>query len=244
MPADCVPSGNSGWSIPKGTNALRWAYVTAIVAAAAASLFSTLLVYRKVRETLYGDDAGLPEDMKQRLGAVATQAVLYTGVFLNSLIWPVLALVVSTDDNSPVYFLHLLAFLMYPLQGAFICFIYIRPRYQMLRAMYPDDSMIVVARVSLSKAGDPDEIEEVRERIYGDRYEPPSIESSVHSLASGLPHEVSFDPTSPQSKTSLVSVPADDDEMDHENFEEKQKPHLENLDDVECGEDNDEAKSS
>jgi hypothetical protein len=104
--------------------------------------------------------------------------------------------------------------------------------------------MIVVARVSLSKAGDPDEIEEVRERIYGDRYEPPSIESSVHSLASGLPHEVSFDPTSPQSKTSLVSVPADDDEMDHENFEEKQKPHLENLDDVECGEDNDEAKSS
>jgi hypothetical protein len=97
--------------------------------------------------------------------------------------------------------------------------------------MYPDDSMIVVARVSLSKAGDPDEIEEVREQIYGDRYEPPSVESSVHSLASGLPNEVVFDPCSPMSKTSLVSTPADEDEMDNEHFQQKGKPRLADSDD-------------
>ena len=243
---DCVPSRREGWSIPQDTNALRWTYIASMVAAAIASIVSTLLVYCKVHGTLsvIGDDTSLPDEMKQRLRAVATQAVLYTAAFLNTLIWPALSVLVSTDDDSPVYVLHLLAFMIYPLQGAFNCYIYIRPRYHMLRTMYPDDSMLVVARVSLSKAGDPDEIEEVRERIYGDSYEPPSVDSSVHSIASGVPQEVSFNPHSPLSKTSLVSVPGDDDEMDHENCEHKEKPCLSNVEKGDCGEETDDAISS
>ena len=86
----------------------------------------------------------------------------------------------------------------------------------MLRTMYPNDSVAVVFRVSMSKAGDPDEIEEVRERIYGDAYEQPSAASSVHSLASDMPNEVTFDPNKALSTASLVSVPGDDDDMDPE----------------------------
>lgn len=239
----CVPTTSNGWSIPKDTNALRWVYVVSMGAAAGASAVSTLLVYCRVHGTLNGDDSSLPEEMKQRLRAVATQSVLYTAAFLNTLIWPVLFVVVSTDD-SPVYLLHLLAFMIYPLQGAFNCYIYIRPRYLMLRTMYPDDSMLVVARVSLSKAGDPDEIEEVRERIYGDSYEPPSVDSSVHSLASGVPQEVSFNPHSPLSKTSLVSIPGDDDEMDHEDCAQNEKPGLAKVDKDDGGEETDDAISS
>jgi hypothetical protein len=219
---DCVPSGNNGWALPKDTNALRWAYVAGMIAAASFAILATALVYFKVQGTLTqrgdsGADGGaLPDEMKQRLRAVATQAILYTGVFVNTLIWPVLAIAIPTDTKAPVYFLQFLAFLLYPLQGVFNCFIYIRPRYQMLSAMYPDDSMMVVFRVSMSKAGDPDEIEEVRERVYGDDYQPPSVASSEHSLASDMPAEVAFDPSKPLSRHSLVSVPADDDDMDPE----------------------------
>lgn len=241
----CVSTGNDEWSIPQDTQALRWSYFASMIASIVASVISTLLVSGKVRSTLRSDDNGLTEEVKQRLRAVATQAVLYTGVFLNTLIWPILAIIIPTDTKAPVYFLHLLAFFFYPLQGVFNCLIYIRPRYQMLRTMYPDDSIIVVARVSLSKAGDPDEIEEVRERIYGDSYEPPSVESSVHSLASGLPNEVAFNPDSPLSKTSLVSVPADDDDMDPEaSPRKKHTPKLANVQEAEDGEDSEDAKST
>lgn len=240
----CTPSWRDGIRIPQDTSILRWAYVASMAAAAATCMFSTLLVHRKVNLTLNRDDSGLPEEMKQRLQAVATQAILYTSVFLNTLIWPMLAIMVPSDENRPQYSLHILAFFFYPLQGVFNCYIYIRPRYQMLRTMYPDDSMLVVVRVSLSRAGDPDEIEEVRERIYGDKYVPPTDDSSVHSIESGLPKEVAFNPHSPLSKTSLISVPADDDEMDHEADEPKQKARLENVEEGVSGDDSDGTKSS
>ena len=86
----------------------------------------------------------------------------------------------------------------------------------MLTVMYPEDSALVVFRVSMSKAGDPEEIEEVRERIYGDAYEMPSVGSSDQSIASDIPLEVSFDPNQPASDLSLVSTPDDNDDMDPE----------------------------
>lgn len=215
---DCMPVGD-GWALPKDTNSLRWAYVASMIAAACVGITATALVYCRVQNTLTkGGDNGLGDEMKQRLRAVATQAILYTGVFVNTIVWPVLAVIVPSDSEAPVFILQLLAFLIYPLQGVLNCFIYIRPRFQMLRAMYPDDSVMVVFRVSMSKAGDPDEIEEVRERIYGDAYEMPSVVSSEHSLASDMPNEVTFDPSEPVSSTSLVSVPNDDDSMDPEAY--------------------------
>lgn len=223
---DCIPVGSDGWALPKDANALRWAYVAGMIAAASGAIMATALVYFRVQGTLsQGGDNGaggaLGDEMKQRLRAVATQAILYTAVFVNTLIWPVLAIVIPSDTVAPVYALHFLAFLLYPLQGVFNCFIYIRPRYQMLSTMYPDDSMMVVFRVSMSKAGDPDEIEEVRERIYGDDYKEPSVASSEHSLAPDMPAHVEFDMSKPLSKTSLVSVPADDDDMDPEAVKEE-----------------------
>lgn len=242
---DCVPVGNNGWALPKDTNALRWAYVAGMIAAASVAIVATTLVYLKVQGTLTKggetDGGGLADDMKQRLRAVATQAILYTGVFVNTLMWPVLAIVIPSGSPAPVYFLHFLAFLLYPLQGVLNCFIYIRPRYQMLRTMYPEDSMMVVFRVSMSKAGDPDEIEEVREWIYGDDYRAPSVASSEHSLASDMPLEVAFDTSKPLSKTSLVSVPADDDHMDPEAVDEKYDDEEENEEEVENEEEDEEA---
>lgn len=218
--ADCVSVENGDWALPKDTNALRWAYIAGMLASAFFGVMATLMVYCRVQGTLSKSadaaDSMLPDEMKHRLRAVATQAVLYSMVFVNSMIWPILTVVVPTDTDSTIYPLHLLTFLMYPLQGLLNCLIYIRPRYQMLRTMYPNDSMTVVFRVSMSKAGDPDEIEEVRERIYGDAYEQPSVVSSVHSLASDMPNEVVFDPNKALSTASLVSVPGDDDDMDPE----------------------------
>jgi len=226
---ECVPVGN-GWELPKATNSLLWAYVASIIAAAAAGLAATFMVYCKVKGTITkggdnGAEVALGDEMKQRLKAVATQAILYNGVFINSLLWPMLAVVIPSTSKAPVFALQFLAFLIYPLQGFMNCIIYIRPRFQMLRAMYPDDSVMVVCRVSMSKAGDPDEIEEVRERIYGDAYEMPSVASSVHSLASDMPNEVevTYDPDKQWSTTSVVSATKDDDSLDPEADQKKEE---------------------
>eukprot|EP00934_Nitzschia_sp_Nitz4_P001512 Nitzschia sp. Nitz4//scaffold12_size214221//184728//185894//NITZ4_001530-RA/size214221-processed-gene-0.180-mRNA-1//-1//CDS//3329535110//1512//frame0 len=198
---------------------LGWVFLGVLGLFSLTSIAATLSVMGKVRSTLSGGpvEDSLNDEMKQRLRAVSTQAVLYTAVFVNTFLWPAIVVALAPDATiSPPFGLLLVAFLFFPLQGMFNCLIYIRPRFQMLRSMYPNDSFFVVFRVSMSKAGDPDEIEDVREQIYGDKYEPPSVMSSVHSLGSDIPPEVAFDPDKPLSETSLVSAPKDDDDMDPE----------------------------
>jgi hypothetical protein len=84
----------------------------------------------------------------------------------------------------------------------------------MLRVMYPEDPATVVLRVSLSTAGDPDEIEHVRATIFGDDYvPPPSVgSSSAVSRASDLPDAIEFDTSCQISVASAVSTPDGNDD--------------------------------
>lgn len=214
---DCSDPWPNGNSYPNDMGLFYWIWVGALLAALLASIVATLMVYLKVRSMLSGGqaDGSLGDEMKQRLQAVSTQAFLYTFIILNSFFFLYLAYAVQ-KDGRPLFALQLLSALFFPIQGIFNCFVYIRPRFQMLKMMYPEDSMFVVFRVSMSRAGDPEEIEDVREQIYGDAYEMPSRHSSEFSLASDIPPEVAFDPSKPMSATSLVSAPDDDDDMDPE----------------------------
>eukprot|EP00980_Cylindrotheca_fusiformis_P004867 scaffold1035_cov115-Cylindrotheca_fusiformis.AAC.7 len=150
------------------------------------------------------------EPIRQRIQAVSRQSVLYTLAYLNSFLWLFVMLGVSGKaDANTFYALQLLTFFLYPLQGLVNSVVYIRPRYQMLRVMYPQDPATVVLRVSLSTAGDPDEIEHVRATIFGDDYiPPPSIgSSSAASRASDLPDTIEFDTSGNVSVSSAVSTP-------------------------------------
>jgi hypothetical protein len=154
----------------------------------------------------YGVDGELSDEIKQRLSAVKVQSLLYTLSYLNSFVWLVVAMAFpSTGGGNTYYAFQFLAFFFYPLQGVLNCFIYIRPRFQMLGVMYPNDSSLVVLRVALSKAGDPEEIENIRAYIYGDDYESQSYGSEEDSATTSLPGEVAFDPNRPLSITSMVS---------------------------------------
>ena len=170
------------------------------------------------------DSSSLDDETKQRLEAVAAQSVLYSAAFFNTIIWPLILAILPVTTNSIVYYIfQLLAYAMYPFHGVLNCCIYIRPRFQMLKVMYPEDSLLVLARVSLSMAGDPEEIEMVRAYIYGDDYECPSSHSGDLSHNSSLPNMVEFDPNRPLSATSLVSCPGSESgrpPSEHEDFED------------------------
>ena len=113
----------------------------------------------------------------QKLSAIAAQSLFYSVSYSCSYLWfIILAFVSAKDIKEPSVGLHaiqILTAIFYPLLGVFNCAIYVRPRVQMLQIMYPEDSKIAILRVAMSKAGDPEEIEEVRAKIYGnDYYEP------------------------------------------------------------------------
>jgi hypothetical protein len=229
---DCVKYGwgNDALFVTQTTKILSLAYYATLAVVSIVAVTATALVFSRVRTTFlrgreYGTEGELSDETKQRLSAVAIQAVLYTAMYLNSFLWPSVLLATSFHKSQNQLFpLHLIASFMFPLQGAMNCIIYIRPRFQMLRAMYPNDSFMVVLRVALSTAGDPDEIEDVREAIYGDAYESPSVQSSDPSLASDMPCEVEFNPSKALSETSLVSTPDDNDDMDPEAHGKKKDP--------------------
>jgi hypothetical protein len=109
------------------------------------------------------DGADEQQQIVQKLAAVSTQCVLYIMSYLTSYVW-FIALIFIPPNNSNLLdaFLLLTAFL-YPIIGVFNCIVYIRPRVQMLQIMYPQDPFVVVVRVAMSKAGDPGEIEMIRE---------------------------------------------------------------------------------
>lgn len=199
-----------------------------VLLSAVVGIVATVLISLKVRATIKkGKEPGfdtdsISDETVQRLRAVSSQSVFYMLAYLSSFVWAAIALTVSTANANAYFVLQLLAYLLYPMQGVMNCCIYLRPRYQMLRVMYPNDSHFVVFRMAASKAGDPEEIENVRAIIYGSDYESPSEESSEHSLASDLPVHVEFNPDKPLSITSLVSCPQDDDDpLDPEVQEEK-----------------------
>lgn len=96
----------------------------------------------------------------------------------------------------------------------------------MLQIMYPQDPFVVVLRVAMSKAGDPGEIEMVREIIYGSEYSGSAAagaddddgEGGDHSEGgesrdSAIPSVVHFDSEQkPLSIKSLVSAPGEGDD--------------------------------
>eukprot|EP00536_Pseudo-nitzschia_multiseries_P000965 jgi/Psemu1/2177/gm1.2177_g len=111
----------------------------------------------------------------QKLRAISAQSMFYTVSYLSSYFWFItLAFLSATDGASKnvklVYAFQLMTVIFYPLLGVFNCVIYVRPRVQMLRIMYPEDSFAVALRVCVSKAGDREEIEKVRAKIYGGNY--------------------------------------------------------------------------
>lgn len=206
-------------------SALSYIFQATIMVTAFLGFATTVAVKCYVSETLKGgrepgfDANSLSHDTEQRLAAVCSQSILFTTSYLFCFVWPALALTISPKSTDAYFVLQLLAFLLYPLQGLFNCSIYLRPRYQMLRQMYPSDPAIVVFRMAASKAGDPEELENIRASIYGSDYQSSSESSSESSLASDLPLEVEFDPEKPASITSLVS--SAEDQSDSSDQEEK-----------------------
>jgi hypothetical protein len=212
--SNCVEGVFTGESITRASEVIMITYQAILVLATIVGLLATLLVYFRAKTycRIIGDGS-VNEGHNQRLTAVSTQSILYTLAYLNSFIWVFVVWGVPRDADENVYFsFQFLFYFLYPLQGLIICLVYIRPRYQMLKVMYPEDSGIVVLRVSLSTAGDPDEIEEVRATIFGEEYvPPPSVSTSDASRASDIPEMINFVIGEESSIKSMVSAPNDGD---------------------------------
>jgi hypothetical protein len=144
-------------------------------------------------ESSLGNPDGVADDFErqiigQKLNAISAQCVFYTVSYASSYFWFILLSFVSTNDNNKggrLYALQTISVILYPLLGVFNCAIYVRPRVQMLQIMYPEDSQLVILRVAMSKAGDPEEIEEVRAKIYGSEYYEPEEDEAGPSERSG-----------------------------------------------------------
>jgi hypothetical protein len=109
------------------------------------------------------DGADEQQQIVQKLAAVSTQCVLYTLSYLFSYVWFIALIFIPANNINLLYAFQIFTVALYPLIGVFNCIIYIRPRVQMLQIMYPQDPFVVVVRVAMSKAGDPGEIEMIRE---------------------------------------------------------------------------------
>jgi hypothetical protein len=129
---------------------------------AAVGVFCTIAIYIKVRSTTRS-----PQDSFQgsssaaaarRQKAVATQAILYTLVYLNSCFWMALAEgirnVEKLSDNevsyTGKYAMFWLVYFFVPLQGALNFVVYIRPRYHTWRGHLRDRSFWFILQKALS----------------------------------------------------------------------------------------------
>ncbi|VEU35767.1 unnamed protein product [Pseudo-nitzschia multistriata] len=183
------------------------------------------------------EDEEEKEITRQKLKTISAQCLFYTTSYLSSYIWFVTLLFLSKGSGVPlnedlIYAFKVMTVIFYPLLGVFNCAIYVRPRLQTLRIMYPQDSVTVSMRVAMSKAGDPEEIEEVRAKIYGDDYSraresrdgtpaDEDLEGGDANL-SDLPSVVHFDPSCAHSVKSLVTT-GEDEDTDKENGTDKDK---------------------
>lgn len=222
-----VRYGNSSTVIIRST------FLWMLVATAVVSVVVTLRIRCQVQKALEGmqqqqqqqqqeqrdGDPDLIEQqqMGQKLVAVSVQCLLYTLSFLNSYIWFIAIMFIPANNVNLFYAFQLIATVFYPAIGVVTCIIYIRPRVQMLQIMYSQDPFVVVLRVAMSKAGDPEEIENIRAEIYGSEYSGSEPRYSVdddddYSRDSAIPSVVHFDPLKPISIKSLVSAPGEDDD--------------------------------
>lgn len=168
------------------------------------------------------DGADEQQQIIQKLAAVSAQCILYTMSYMNSYVWFIALIFIPADQSRLLYAFQIIVAVLYPLLGVTNCIIYIRPRVQMLQIMYPQDPFVVVVRVAMSKAGDPEEIEIVREIIYGSEYsgsEAHGDSEEEESRDSQIPSVVHFDPEEkPLSIKSLVSTPGEEDGDASHNF--------------------------
>ena len=101
----------------------------------------------------------------ERVKAVATQAIVYSLAYLNSIFWPVMVAIVSSGAlsraNGVWYAMDLMAWTFYPLQGFWNCLVYLRPTWVQWRKMYPSKSRIWVFShiMELDRDDDDDENE-------------------------------------------------------------------------------------
>jgi len=181
-----------------------------------------------------GDPDGVADDFErqiigQKLNAISAQCLFYTVSYFCSYVWFIALTFISGnggEDSGILYAFQTMTVIFYPLLGVFNCAIYIRPRVQMLQIMYPEDSYIAVLRVAMSKAGDPEEIEEVRAQIFGSDYYGPEEDDPETSERPGglgvggnketspdlqIPYVVQFDQnTAVQGESSAVDEVEDD----------------------------------
>jgi hypothetical protein len=168
------------------------------------------------------DGADEQQQIIQKLAAVSAQCVLYALSYMNSYVWLIALIFIPANNSRLLYAFQIIVAVLYPLVGVSNCIIYIRPRVQMLQIMYPQDPFVVVLRVAMSKAGDPEEIEVIREIIYGSEYsgsEAHGDSVGEESRDSQIPSVVHFDPEEkPLSIKSLVSTPGDEDDDPNNKF--------------------------
>lgn len=215
---NCVDSIFSRGSVTANSESIMITFGTIIIIATFVAIMATLAIYSHARKAFRKDNEQNDNDSSgnsnQRLRAVWSQAILFLCSFLNSFLWIFIVLGVPSKTEANTYFvLQIFGFVLYPLHGLINSIIYIRPRYQMLRFMYPDDSRNILFRVALSTAGDPDEIEHVRATILGDEYiPPPSVASSEESRDEEIPTVINFTQDTNVSVSSDVSTPSKKEE--------------------------------
>ena len=215
----CTVYASSGFYYDDGWKAMRNTYLWVLVVSSLSTVLITTVVRCRVRffqKKGYDDDGeksqnknsnasgsslddpdGNADDFErqiigQKLSAIAAQCLFYTVSYVSSFIWFITLAFISSNESSGgglVYTFQTLTVILYPLLGVFNCFIYVRPRVQMLRIMYPEDSQLAIMRVAMSKAGDPEEIEEVRAKVFGDDYYAPEEDDAEASNRSGRPGE-------------------------------------------------------
>lgn len=144
-----------------------------IISFAFLGFLCTGLVYCAMRRTIkrsmthnFEGDRDLAKEEKIR--RVATQAMLYSLVYLNTFLWPFLGVVLTLPFifpyetlsekrlETPLYMVQLVYWALYPLQGFLNFFIFTRQKREQLRRADPDRSLLwVYSQILLSTPGHP-----------------------------------------------------------------------------------------
>jgi len=144
------------------TKKLDTSYIAALFASTLCSIVCTAMVYFRVRKQIRGSIRrsfrGLDDERKtEMIKMVATQALFYTGAYVNGTLWPVVTKIVLEATNSQgksgepaLFFVVLAAALFFPLQGFFNCLVYVRPNFIRWRKLNLQSSRLWAFRQALS----------------------------------------------------------------------------------------------
>jgi hypothetical protein len=234
---ECDPETSNECGVRSTSVVLEKIFQWVLVASATLSLLILINIQCQIRRAMKNsrvaaeqfatdemdlDGADEQQQIIQKLAAVSAQCVLYALSYMNSYVWLIALIFIPANNSRLLYAFQIIVAVLYPLVGVSNCIIYIRPRVQMLQIMYPQDPFVVVLRVAMSKAGDPEEIEVIREIIYGSEYsgsEAHGDSVGEESRDSQIPSVVHFDPEEkPLSIKSLVSTPGDEDDDPNNKF--------------------------